>query len=80
MNRYNYGERREPKKSEAPSIILSSSKKLPPKASKDGLYNVTITGQNPDTGEVRIHYVGYDDIYDEWRNKEDVSVLNCSKY
>ena len=64
MNRYNFRERREPKKSEAPSINLRSSKKLLPKASK----------------EVRIHYVGYDDAYDEWRNKEDVSVLNCSKY
>ena len=37
------------------------------------LYELEIVEEDDYTGRVKVHYIGYE--YDEWRNKEDVVVI-----
>lgn len=39
------------------------------RAEKDKLYSVTVLKENGD--KVKIHYKGYDEEYDEWRNRDE---------
>ena len=38
------------------------------------LYELEIVEEDDYTGWVKVHYIGYNLEYDEWRNKEDVVV------
>ena len=39
------------------------------------LYELEIVEEDDYTGRVKVHYIGYDSEYDEWRNKEYVVVI-----
>ena len=41
----------------------------------DKLYPIEVLER--DGGRVKIHYVGYSDIHDEWRSEEDVSAISA---
>ena len=39
------------------------------------LYELEIVEEDDFTSRVKVHYIGYDSEYDQWRNKEDVVVI-----
>lgn len=45
---------------------------------EDELYELEVLEENESTGEVRVHYIGYDSSHDEWRDKNDIQVIKSA--
>lgn len=57
-------------------VNYSESVKLPrAEAVKTKLYPVTVTERDSGSSRVKIHFVGYSEDYDEWREEEDLESL-----
>ena len=55
--------------------IDSRSRQCSVKRQREKLYPVEIVEQRED-GCLKIHYIGYDESYDEWKNEEELEVLD----
>ena len=42
------------------------------------LYPVEIVERGRESGRVKIHYVGYEESYDEWKDEEELDEEQCS--
>ena len=47
-------------------------------ASRDRLYPIEVVQTDGD--RVKVHYIGYSDIYDEWKDKDELEDLNKLHY
>ena len=77
MDCYNFRERKPLVKLDNSYTGEKQQKKKKGKHSRNGLFGIEVTARNHETSQVRIHYIGYDGNYDEWRKEEEIEILHC---
>ena len=45
------------------------------KSAKDQLYPIEIMERDDEQGQVKVHYIGYGERYDEWKSLEEIVPL-----